>query len=131
MVKQDASKLPSDWTELYDFVLANDMVHDTARPDKVLRCCYEVLKPDGTFVMNDVYMHTSMAKNTQFDYAPMVYNYGLYNCMAVSLNEDGMGLGAAWGIEKAEEMTRTAGFTKIELKQCPTSFDAMFICKKN
>ena len=129
VVKEDASKLPSDWTGKYDFVLAIHMVHDTARPDKVLRCCYEVLKPNGTYVMIDTYMHNSMAKNIQFDYAPMIYNYSIHNCMAVSLNENGMGLGPAWGIEKAEEMTRKAGFTKIELKQY--SSDAMFICRKN
>ncbi|XP_072047617.1 S-adenosylmethionine-dependent methyltransferase Rv2258c-like isoform X2 [Amphiura filiformis] len=130
VAKQDACKLPSDWAGKFDFVLANDMVHDTAQPGDVLRGCYEVLKADGTFVMNDVYTHSSMAKNIQFSYAPMVYNYSVLNCMAVSLNEDGMGLGAAWGIEKAEEMIRAAGFTEVKLTQCPTDFDMMFVCKK-
>ncbi|XP_072047614.1 S-adenosylmethionine-dependent methyltransferase Rv2258c-like [Amphiura filiformis] len=130
VAKQDASTLPSDWAGKFDFVLANDMVHDTAQPGDVLRCCYEVLKTDGTFVMKDVYTHSSMAKNIPFPYASMVYNFSVFSCMSVSLNEDGMGLGAAWGIEKAEEMIRAAGFTEVQLRQWPTDMDAMFICKK-
>ncbi|XP_072046945.1 S-adenosylmethionine-dependent methyltransferase Rv2258c-like [Amphiura filiformis] len=130
VAKQDASKLPSDWSGKFDLIFANDMVHDSAQPGDVLRCCYEVLKTDGTFVMNDIYTHSSMAKNIQFPYAPLVYNFSVFHCMPVSLNEDGMGLGSAWGIEKAEEMIRAAGFTEVRLTRCPTDVDAMFVCKK-
>ncbi|XP_072047618.1 S-adenosylmethionine-dependent methyltransferase Rv2258c-like [Amphiura filiformis] len=130
VAKQDASMLPSDWSGKFDFVLANDMVHDAAQPGDVLRCCYEVLKIGGSLVVNDCYIHSSMAKNIQFPYAPMIYNFSVLNCMPVSLNEDGMGFGAAWGIEKAEEMIRAAGFTEVQLTQCPTDMDAMFVCKK-
>ncbi|XP_072046948.1 S-adenosylmethionine-dependent methyltransferase Rv2258c-like [Amphiura filiformis] len=130
VAKQDACKLPSDWAGKFDFVLANDVVHDSAQPGDILRCCYDVLKTDGTFVMNDIYTHSSMAKNIQFPYAPLVYNFSVFHCMPVSLNEDGMGLGTAWGIEKAEEMIRAAGFTEVQLTRCPTDMDAMFVCKK-
>ncbi|XP_072047622.1 S-adenosylmethionine-dependent methyltransferase Rv2258c-like [Amphiura filiformis] len=131
VAKQDACTLPSDWSGKFDFVLANDMVHVTAQPADVLRCCYEVLKTDGTFALIGDYTHSSIAKNIQFPYAPMLYNFGVFNCMPVSLNEDGMGLGPAWGIEKAGEMIRVAGFTEVLLTQCPTDMDAMmFVCKK-
>jgi hypothetical protein len=34
--------------------------------------------------------------------------------MTVSLAEDGMGLGAMWGEQKAREMLGDAGFTSVE-----------------
>ncbi|XP_072033353.1 S-adenosylmethionine-dependent methyltransferase Rv2258c-like [Amphiura filiformis] len=89
IAKHDACTLPSDWSGKFDFVLANDMVHATAQPGDVLRCCYEVLKTDGTFALIGDYMHSSMAKNIQIPYAPMIYNFELFNCMPMSLNEDG------------------------------------------
>lgn len=131
IAKQDATELPSDWTGKFDYIFANDMVHDTAKPAEVISGCYRVLKPNGTFIMIDVNVHTSLAQNVGDPCAPMVYNFSLLNCMPVSLYYDGAGLGAAWGVEKARKMLEEAGFKNIQLKCCPTDFDAMFICKKS
>lgn len=45
--------------------------------------------------------------------APFVYTVSCMHCMSVSLSQDGMGLGAAWGQEKAQEMLAAAGFVNI------------------
>ncbi len=39
------------------------------------------------------------------------------HCMAVSLAYDGVGLGAAWGAQKAREMIADAGFVDLEVKK--------------
>lgn len=128
---QDATKLSQDWTGKYDYVLANDMVHDTAKPAAVLSECYRVLKPDGTFIMTDVNLHSKLADNIGNPFAPMVYNFSLMNCMPVSLHYDGAGLGAAWGVEKATEMIKEAGFSSVKLCEVPEGgMDALFINKK-
>jgi hypothetical protein len=42
--------------------------------------------------------------------------------MTVSLSQNGAGLGAMWGEEKARDMLREAGFTRVEVKQLPHDF---------
>lgn len=37
------------------------------------------------------------------------------HCMTVSLAQGGMGLGAAWGREMAQEMLREAGFASVSV----------------
>jgi hypothetical protein len=39
--------------------------------------------------------------------------------MTVSLAQDGEGLGAMWGEEKAREMLKEAGFNSIEVNRLP------------
>jgi hypothetical protein len=42
--------------------------------------------------------------------------------MTVSLAQNGAGLGAMWGQEKAREMLREAGFSGIEVRRLPHDF---------
>jgi hypothetical protein len=50
--------------------------------------------------------------------------------MSVSLAQDGIGLGAMWGKEKAVEMLKEAGFTKVDVKQLPHDFqNYYYICR--
>ena len=50
--------------------------------------------------------------------------------MSVSLAQDGRGLGAMWGKEKAVEMLKEAGFTKVDVKQLSHDFqNYYYICR--
>jgi hypothetical protein len=46
--------------------------------------------------------------------------------MSVSLAQDGMGLGAMWGEEKADEMLREAGFDRVEVNKLDHDFQNNF-----
>jgi 2-polyprenyl-3-methyl-5-hydroxy-6-metoxy-1,4-benzoquinol methylase len=100
----------------YDLVTAFDIVHDQARPDVVLRNIRRSLKDGGTFLMQDIAGATDVADKMDEPLAPFVYTISCMHCMSVSLAQGGMGLGAAWGREKALEMLGDAGFsgTRVE-----------------
>jgi hypothetical protein len=50
--------------------------------------------------------------------------------MSVSLEQNGAGLGAMWGKERAEEMLSEAGFSDIRIKQLPHDFQNYFYITK-
>ncbi|HLL40507.1 MAG TPA: hypothetical protein VK357_12700, partial [Rubrobacteraceae bacterium] len=53
---------------------------------------------------------------------PFLYTISTMHCMTVSLAQGGEGLGAMWGEEKAKDMLKEAGFTRVEVKQLPHDF---------
>lgn len=113
---RDVESLPE---ESFDLVTAFDAIHDQARPDLVLRAIHRALRPGGTFLMQDIKAHTDHAHNVGAPLASFVYAVSCMHCMTVSLERGGMGLGAAWGREKAVEMLAEAGFGRVEPRELP------------
>jgi 2-polyprenyl-3-methyl-5-hydroxy-6-metoxy-1,4-benzoquinol methylase len=121
----------SDIQELFGLITAFDAIHDQARPDKVLAAIAGALKPDGIFLMQDIAASSNMPKNCGHPVGPLLYTISCMHCMSVSLAQNGAGLGAMWGREKATEMLHTAGFPQIEIKQLPHDFqNNYFIVRK-
>jgi hypothetical protein len=61
----------------------------------------------------------------------LLYTVSTMHCMTVSLAQDGEGLGAMWGEEKAKEMLEEAGFAEVEVEQLPHDFqNSYYIIKK-
>lgn len=53
------------------------------------------------------------------------------HCMSVSLAQNGAGLGAMWGEERAIGMLKNAGFTNVEVKALAHDFqNYYYIAKK-
>lgn len=116
----------------FDLITAFDAIHDQARPDVVLAGIGRVLKPDGIFLMQDIAGSSHLHKNLDHPIAPLLYTISCLHCMTVSLAQDGVGLGAMWGEEKAREMLREAGFTKVEVKRLAHDFqNSFYINTKN
>lgn len=116
----------------YDLITAFDAIHDQAWPDRVLKGIAGALKPDGTFFMQDIRASSEPHKNRDHPVGPFLYTISTMHCMTVSLAENGMGLGAMWGEEKAREMLRDAGFGKVEVKQLPHDFqNSFYIVRKS
>jgi 2-polyprenyl-3-methyl-5-hydroxy-6-metoxy-1,4-benzoquinol methylase len=111
-----------DMPKQYDLITAFDAIQDQARPDKVLAAIAKALKPDGTFLMQDIAASSHIHKNLAHPVGPLLYTISCMHCMSVSLARNGAGLGAMWGEEKTREMLQTAGFSKIEVKQLPHDF---------
>ncbi|XP_078604546.1 S-adenosylmethionine-dependent methyltransferase Rv2258c-like isoform X2 [Branchiostoma floridae x Branchiostoma japonicum] len=128
---QDLVKLPADWSDSFDYVLAWDAIHDQADPEGVLREIYRTLKPKGLFSMVDMRGHTELAENLDNPAAPMLYGASLLHCMPVSLYFGGRGLGNMWGQELAVSMLQEAQFTNILVLDVPNIHANLhFLCQK-
>ncbi len=109
-------------TDSYDLITAFDAIHDQAKPAEVLKGICQALRPDGTFLMQDIRASSELQNNLDHPAGPLLYTVSCMHCMTVSLAQNGEGLGAMWGEEKAREMLRDAGFTRVEVSQLPHDF---------
>jgi ubiquinone/menaquinone biosynthesis C-methylase UbiE len=100
--------------EAFDFITTFDAVHDQARPLDVLKGIHRALKADGWYLMQDIRGSSHMHNNIDHPIGTFLYAISTMHCMPVSLAQDGEGLGAMWGEEKAREYLRKAGFRHVE-----------------
>ncbi|MCI0413973.1 class I SAM-dependent methyltransferase [bacterium] len=103
--------------ESYDVVTTFDAVHDQSRPFNVLKGIHRTLKPDGTYVMQDIRASSEIHKNIGHPIGTFLYTVSCLHCMTVSLAQGGEGLGAMWGEEKTREYVTRAGFRSVETHQ--------------
>ncbi len=115
----------------YDLITAFDVIHDQARPDKVLKMVYEALKDDGIFLMQDIDGSSQLSENKNHPMGSMLYSISTMHCMTVSLAQGGMGLGTMWGVDTAEKMVREAGFNHVEIHRLKHDVqNAYFVIRK-
>ena len=110
----------------YDLITAFDAIHDQARPDRVLAAVAKALRPDGVFLMQDIAASSQMHQNRDHPVGPLLYTISCLHCMSVSLAQEGAGLGAMWGREKALEMLAEAGFSHVEVCTLPHDFQNQY-----
>lgn len=103
-------------TEAFDVIFTFDSVHDQADPVGVLSNIHRALKSDGVYLMQDIAGSSSVEKNKEHPFGPFIYTISCIHCMSVSLAQGGAGLGAMWGEELAESMSRDADFRSFEKK---------------
>lgn len=102
-----------DDSAAFDLVTAFDAIHDQARPDRVLANVRRSLRHGGLFLMQDIRASSRLEENLQHPLGTFIYTISCMHCMTVSLAQGGMGLGTAWGEQKALEMLAEAGFSSI------------------
>jgi SAM-dependent methyltransferase len=110
--KRDAARLGE--TARFDLITTFDSVHDQARPDLMLAGIAQALRPGGVYLCVDIAASSKLSENLDHPFGPFGYTMSCMHCMTVSLADGGMGLGAMWGEQKAQEMLTDAGFTSIE-----------------
>ena len=110
---RDVSRLEEE--SRYDLVTAFDAIHDQADPAAVLRAIHRALRPDGTFLMQDIDTSSHLDKNRQHPLGTFLYTISCMHCMTVSLAQGGAGLGTCWGVELAQKMLREAGFNQTDI----------------
>jgi 2-polyprenyl-3-methyl-5-hydroxy-6-metoxy-1,4-benzoquinol methylase len=117
--------------DVYDLVTAFDAIHDQARPQAVLDGIARALKPDGSFLMQDIRGQSCVHQNMDHPVAPFLYTISTMHCMSVSLAQDGEGLGAMWGEQVAREMLGKAGFENVDLHRLPhDEMNDFYVCAK-
>ncbi len=113
-----------------DLIFTFDAIHDQARPDIVLENIRQALRPGGVYLMQDIAASSHVHKNLDHPMAPLVYTISCMHCMSVSLACGGMGLGAAWGQEKALEMLAKAGFPNVRVDQLEHDIlNSYYVCQ--
>jgi 2-polyprenyl-3-methyl-5-hydroxy-6-metoxy-1,4-benzoquinol methylase len=110
-------ELPSDGS--FDFITTFDCLHDMTHPREVIGAIRKALSVDGIYLIADIKARPTYEENLEQN--PMValmYGASVLSCMASALSEpDGEGLGTLGFHEGvAREMTRDAGFTRLEVK---------------
>ncbi len=114
---RDVADLRAD--SAFDLITAFDAIHDQAHPAAVLAAIARALRPDGTFLMQEVRGTSHVHEDLANPYAPLLYTVSCLHCMTVSLAAGGEGLGAMWGAAKARRMLAGAGFAGIEVHTLP------------
>jgi SAM-dependent methyltransferase len=112
---KDVSALPHK--DHFDLITAFDTVHDQAQPAALLKHIAAALKKGGTFLMWDISASSDLHNNRDHLLGPFLYGVSCMHCMTVSLAQQGEGLGAMWGREKAEQMLAAAGLVGTTLHQ--------------
>jgi 2-polyprenyl-3-methyl-5-hydroxy-6-metoxy-1,4-benzoquinol methylase len=103
----------------FDLITTFDAVHDQKKPDLFIAALFAALRPDGTYLMQDIGGSAHLENNLDFPMAPLLYAVSCCHCMAVSLGQGGDGLGTMWGWETAEAFLRKAGFANIDRNVLP------------
>ena len=114
--------LDSKVQKKFDLITAFDAIHDQPKPDLVLRNISQSLCPTGVFLMQDILASTLLKNNISHPLGTFLYTISCMHCMTVSLSQNGAGLGAMWGKEKAVSMLKEAGFDNVEVKTLPHDF---------
>lgn len=115
--ERDVARLEE--VEAYHLVTAFDAVHDQAHPGAVLAGMYRALRPGGALLMQEVHATSRLERDRDHPLAPFLYTVSCLHCTTVSLAEDGDGLGAMWGAERALQMLADAGFTDARVHTLP------------
>jgi SAM-dependent methyltransferase len=100
----------------FDLVTVFDAIHDQAQPRRVLKGIADCLRDDGVFLCVDVRASSNVHENLEHPLGPFLYTISCMHCMTVSLAQNGEGLGAVWGEQKALELLAEAGFGDVEVK---------------
>jgi hypothetical protein len=67
--------------------------------------------------MVDLVASSHLENNLDHPMGPWLYTSSCMHCVSVSMEQDGEGLGAMWGEEKAQKMLNTAGFKHVDIKR--------------
>lgn len=65
--------------------------------------------------MQDIDASSEPNDNIDHPLGAMLYGISCLHCMTVSLAQNGMGLGAVWGVQQATKMLREAGFEEVQI----------------
>ncbi|QDO88707.1 class I SAM-dependent methyltransferase [Ornithinimicrobium ciconiae] len=130
-ITRDVATLPDQDVAAFDLVTAFDAIHDQAQPAAVLANVHRALRPDGTFLMVDMFAQSNLEDNLDLPWATFLYAVSTTHCMSVSLGQGGAGLGTVWGVQTAERMLREAGFGQVERHEVEGDpFNAYFLARQ-
>jgi SAM-dependent methyltransferase len=111
----------------FDLVTTFDAVHDQASPLALLTGIRRSLREEGVYLMQDIDGSSHHHGNLDHPLGPFMYTISCMHCMTVSLAQGGEGLGAMWGVEKAEELLREAGFGTLAFERLEHDMQNVYV----
>jgi ubiquinone/menaquinone biosynthesis C-methylase UbiE len=108
-----------DGSQMFDFILTFDGIHDQARPDLALAAIARSLRSSGLYIGVDISGSSTLSDNLTDPLGVFKYAWSVMYCMTVSLADEGMGLGTMWGEERARRMMLKAGFRSVRTEHLP------------
>ena len=87
-------------------------MHDAVDPLGLMKGIRHALKPDGTYLVQEVNVSHKVGENIR-PMGKMVYSVSTLYCMTTSLAQGGAGIGVAMGEPKARELATNAGFSRF------------------
>lgn len=113
----------------FGLVTAFDVIHDLAHPDTGMAHIREMLTEEGVFLMMEPNLGARLEDNLH-PRGALMYGVSALHCLTQSLAQGGMGLGAAWGPDRAREMAEGAGFSSFEpLEKISNRFSAFYLLR--
>ena len=115
----------------FDFVTTFDAVHDQGDPRAMVRGIRKALKPGGVYLAQDINGSSHVHENCDHPIGPLLYTISCLHCMTVSLaQENGAGLGAMWGHQKAIEVFTEAGFGEVAVNELEHDIQNLYyVCR--
>jgi 2-polyprenyl-3-methyl-5-hydroxy-6-metoxy-1,4-benzoquinol methylase len=98
----------------YDLALAIEMVHDVPDPVGILRTMRAFTDPDGAVLVVDERSEDAFRVPAS-DMERFFYTFSTLHCLAVSMQDNGVGTGTVMRAESVREYARAAGFSDIEV----------------
>lgn len=108
-------QLPEEWAEKFDFVIINDVLHDSYEVDEILEEIKRVLKPDGFAAAYDPAVSSYHKKIFKDATAQFFLPYSLFSCLPVSSMGPNEGLGIGWGYERRKQKIEEHGFRVVQV----------------
>ena len=109
--------LPSDWTDKFDFVVINQVMHNAPGVDDIMKEVKRVLKPDGFAAALDAPVPSYPKEQANNKEAQKFLSVSLFSCLPMSLSDPagvGEGLGDGWGYQRKKEKIEEHGFRVIQ-----------------
>ena len=110
------AELPKDWSEMFDFIILNDVLHDAYEVEGILEETKRVLKSDGFGAAYDPPVSSYPANLTHDYMARLFLPLSMFSCLPKSLSgPSGEGYGVGWGYEKRRATIERHGFSLVKV----------------
>ncbi len=132
---QDATFLPPDWSERFDYIIANNTIHDIPLASQALLEINRSLKPRGLFSMVEVNISSDIRKMISSPAGKAMGRFAfplsLYHCLPASMSsEDSLALGAYVGAERLQQIAESNGFVVKDVDRTRPGFMHLLCMKK-
>ncbi len=114
----------------FDLITTFDAIHDQPNPRGMLKGIRRALSEDGVYLAQDINASSHHHGDIDHPIGTLLYTVSCMHCMTVSLAQEGEGLGAMWGREKANELMGEAGFGQIDVFELDHDVqNAYYVCR--